>query len=918
MALVKNPGVTPNRRTHIKFDVPEYSQLEPAFQIRRDREQIAAGGASFVDKCVVRGVGWQLDSYQDNMGRGRQSEPAQLGIYGTVLMAVAPKHVETVTWKKQPGVTYGSGTAATGDPYFQKQLASGDDPEQRLSADQTAFPGPTEGLGTSAGMVPDPGHAFVLSPMDRVAVTVEYDNPATTKVWRLKVIHNVQLGGTEPWIFAFHFGGPAGSKRHFVGFGQYCLMFAGDGSAILLERGERYDPDTTDKTTGWNIVRKLRLASSGLVSGRIYTIDVQTFVAARYPGMPFGGVFIHCHGGAATERNVPPGGSIMSAASPHAGAVTAASAGGVSVMVHIRREEPGYTTTEVVGTVKSTQARIDLPRDSRAAFQLSRLRYYPEGSITDDPFELPFFPVYDNDITVEFWGEQPDGTSITVKLYDSTTDPPTELTASSTSDWSAVFPSVVNSRYYHVKFTLTSDTGEMTPTLVGYTARRNGTRRLIEPDVFEADNLSSSTGPTLTRSVGANIDIHGAEADPSVASASFTVHDVTEILPKLKVRGELKTQIETEYDSSDPSKRSVLMRCYVQEPQGVRKGRGASGYGSKLSSYSLNAVGMWQRLAEALSTVRYNWNDTDPLTVGTGAERPWKVTDAVRTMLGWEFPSSMIDVPDLPLRFWSNPANDTFIEPLANIGDIVLNYVRQWLGMRLVFDENAGPYGMWRVRYANRAPYNNVCHFVTDSASAGSGKLQMMLGAYGVDGTDGKPIIPVQAGTLTRWKRRLEFNKLVVTTTGLIAGDDGTRGKAVQVFYNYKSYNFADLPDGDPNLPDPSHPDYCTRVIPAYIVDPTIGGSNSGDPLYNVVNWVGRRAMAIAGNTKTGLKFRAALPLVTETDDALSVTPRIPLYYDGCTVDGEQFLIRTCNPRYTKDKVQMADWELEAPREDFY
>jgi len=721
MSAVKNPGITPNRRTHIKFDVAEYSLLEPAFQERRDREQIASGSQSKKEKVkLIDGVGWQLANIEDDPAKARQTTEGNQSIIDGSGLSIAPKHGFTNTWQKVPGVTYAVGVADSGDPFLQKNLDSGDALEQRLSADQTAFPGPLDAVG-----------ADYLAPMDRVAVTIESDS-ATYKEYRFTVILNDSRPSDYGAIAGFYFNGPAGELRDWIGFGQYCLIPYTDGVLYLYERGESNNAGTL--STAWKLVNVSRWAPSGVsMSGKL-TIDVASLYPSDIPLFHKKGVIrftANCSG--VQNQGSAQGNLLGFTRSDSSSLLKRGNKGLASSLFAVPGDKHGYESSEVPGRVKPAPIRVDHGQSARPMSQIRQLRYEASGYIADDPFSFPFYPVRQADIVVEFWGSQPAGTVITCKLFNADTN--VEIASTSSTAWSATFPndfdapSKTGSRNYYVKFTLTSSDGSQTPVLVGYSPRRDGYTLLIEPGEFEADNLAYG-GTNLARSAGCDVSIHGAEADPSVASASFNVHDITEVLPKLKVRGELKVQIETEYDKTDASKRSVIFRGYAQEPESVRKGRGSSGYGSKLSTYSINAVSMFQRLQESLSQVRFNFNDIDPLTVGSpGGPRPWKVTDAVRLMFGWAgFPSSMIDVPDLPLRFWPNGTNDTMIEPLASLGDAIMLFVRQWLGMRMVWDDNAGPYGVFRVRYANRPPYNNVCHFVTDSATAGSGKLHMMLG----------------------------------------------------------------------------------------------------------------------------------------------------------------------------------------------
>lgn len=62
------------------------------------------------------------------------------------------------------------------------------------------------------------------------------------------------------------------------------------------------------------------------------------------------------------------------------------------------------------------------------------------------------------------------------------------------------------------------------------------------------------------------------------------------------------------------------------------------------------------------------------------------------------------------------------------------------------------------------------------------------------------------------------------------------------------------------------------------------------------------------------MTFEAPLLFVTDESDVHQTKPRPLRWYDPVYVDDELFLVRSCNPTYSKDSVQMAVYELEAPR----
>ncbi|HJP82900.1 MAG TPA: hypothetical protein VJ835_05280 [Fimbriimonadaceae bacterium] len=695
-----------------------------------------------------------------------------------------------------------------------------------------------------------------------------------------------------PHKFAtFHFSGPAGSGLKWKGTGRYQISFFGDGKCILYEK-VRFNGESADE---WMPVHRFQYAPAYSVAGQSHRIEIRPIGPGKLVTAPFGAIVFDVK---VDEKSVYSGGpGLLSATTTKKPGRTAQ-----STFVLTRTK----ARTESL-PAQSTPVRVDTRRDQRIPFQISKLVYYTSGYLIDDPFALDFWPSGNLVLKIYALGHTPTGTTLSPRLFyfaENPNDPDIEISATSASGNLTSFTIPARTRFFYVRWEFTG-TEEATPILEGYQVVMDGLVNTIDPTEFE------HTASGLDQGALMSVSITGAEADPSHESMRVDIEDLRASLTRLSVRGRMLAQLETEYDSEDDELRCVLFRGHLVNNEGHAKGHGtATGLwpDRNWKSYDLTFMGVWKRLSEALSSIRFDWHGPDPnAPVGVdGVQPPWKATDAIRTMFKWAgFPDSMLNIPDLDIRLYPSTTNDLFIEPLANLCDYVVRIAKDYLAMWITYDPNAGTYGKWTLVATPTPPYTNVAAFVD---AGPSNKLAHTLGSYETD----PPTAFIQKGTLKTSTRPLEANRLVITGTGILAGTPPDLALLTQVAYNFKSCNFLGLPDTHPWYPDPEHPDYIGYDVPLYVIDPTLQTPEA-------VNLVTRRVFDVACLSTRVMSFIAPLLLIDHEDEEGKKRPL--RFYDPVTVtrfgEQSQWLVRNVNPTYSKDSMQMAIYELEAPREPF-
>jgi hypothetical protein len=400
--------------------------------------------------------------------------------------------------------------------------------------------------------------------------------------------------------------------------------------------------------------------------------------------------------------------------------------------------------------------------------------------------------------------------------------------------------------------------------------------------------------------------ITGPEDTPSVSGASFGIQDYTGELATLFDKGGFPVRIETTYDSGGTNT-STLFQGYVQVATAEWK-RGGNGYaGKNWREYNVQAAAEWTRLAESRPPQRFTWFDK-------AVNLPYKATDAIRDMLLTAYPTSMVDVPDIDIRLFSLDQNSLILEAGTSIGDAAFSMARDYLGGYLVFDENAGTVGMWRMLQPKSPPYNILAKFYIEHP--GNGKLPHISAAYGSSTSGAQTILHTyaKAGSYAKWVERAEGNQIIVVGGALgadssnLGAGNGEAARITQCAVNVNSFNFLNLEPGDPGYPDGTDPDYIGRHVPVFVSDRTLTSQIA-------VDWLTRRIYDIVAHARTRLTFEAPLILITDSTDTMQTRPRPLRYYDAVEVQNvngtfDTFLVLSCTPSYSNDGFQFARYEL--------
>lgn len=858
--------VTPNRKTHVRFDVPDVQGVEPAFSIERLASDMARTSANqLTNALLLTGLGYTIKPYWEEIHfLTERTETASAFPAAALAPYMATKNAyRAPTNAEMPNVATGASGSlmAFGYPVVHKLMGAGNDWSlNTLAVDQAAHPSP------------DTADDNLV--MDRVYRTDLLDHYNIPILFGFYIPGGVQQSPSK--ILTVHFSATAGSDALLIGSGRYSLSVMGDGRCKLFEADRSNTPVWTLRTT-------FRFSPKNELCGRFHIITIYKKDCAL------------TQGGVLTFRlNQHDGDSVAAQYFTVEGAAQRGTAS--SDVIYTIPKKASITNPVILAPI-----RVDLRRDLKAFFTVAKYVGPTTAIVEDDIFEVEF-PVSARKVfNLEWTYCAAPGTAVECKLYDAETGIELAQTGGGTG-WKTYTPSGV--RAYKVKAFLTG-TSVLAPVFKAWKCYRDQVTELIDNGEHEYSMLRK-------------VSITGAERSIDHEAADISISNLPGDASLLLTRSSICTSIETEYDPADSSKRWKLFRGYSTRITARRRGtsgnQGINEAGTVKTypdahwkEFDAQFLGVWQRVAENVSQVRQAFFD---YRLGI----PLKVTDVLRAMLGWAgFPPEMIDIPDLDIRLWSQAENSrAFIEPLASLADAIQGLVTDYLPHFLIFDPNLGTYGKWRLIAPSLSPYTNRTAFV--STSPGALKAQMYIRSYpvavtggGLTYATGAPTLPIVKGTLRTWVRPPEANLIVVSTVGEIS-TSGVPSRLTQVLVNPKSYNFGPTPTADP-----THPDYLGRCVKLFVMNPAIiGGALSEAAAIRALNWTARRVYDVAAHAIKMAEFQAPLKELVHEGDATRV--RGLRYYDPVTIDGTQFLIRNVNPGYTKDGIQMAMFQCEAPR----
>lgn len=529
--------------------------------------------------------------------------------------------------------------------------------------------------------------------------------------------------------------------------------------------------------------------------------------------------------------------------------------------------------------------RLDVANTYRYPVSANKNKHVLEGYLTDGVVCFDHDMDADTHLQVTPYAYIPEECSVTVIVYDAKTHAALSQDIL-TGDWLTN----ADSRAYYVRFHLTTSDQYKTPVLIGYNLGVNGETHTVFATPISSQILEriSITGPDV-------------KADHETASAS--IQDVTDDLSStVGNRGRIHSKIKiVEKDTRD-------IIGYIFEGETAKSPSKLKGKpwikewpSDQWKEYDTTFVGMWARLEDQFHAGRAQSFQKDPYgaTDIRGNPLPWKITDIIKWLLnnaGW--PANQINVPDYSTRLFPSPelgVNDYMILPSARYSDLIQRFALDFLGQYVFWDPNSnngGEDGMWRMITTPPTYTNVLANFVSRRPEILVPTLSTHSGSYGPN------TFFIEEGTMQNWIEPPEFNYISVSTVGqLLPGDNGSKMRYTNFLQNKAS------------LDTPSSPDYLEgRWVPVYIVDPFIGGGQPWE-IQNAVDKVVRRTYDLGAHARQWVVFRAQLLMVADNIDPLRVYRRPLRLADVITIDGDIYLVRSCNPDYESDQFQAANYE---------
>ena len=679
------PSVTKNRKTWLVLDADRSLPIEPSHLQDLVMEDIHSGRPFESDKVhFLPKVGWRLKAHQFDVSRVHESTAAQAAIITLVQATVAVSFEEHDAFRKSglSGVTYNAGVPATGDPFIQKRNPGGDSFDKQLAGDVKGFP------------VPDSANDNV--PMDRVFISDANhspDEPVLLRFWMPGASRDAPQR-----VITLYFCGPAGVDDELTGSGRYSLVLSADGLAELFETG------ATDGSLTWVKRDEFRWAEPNLVVGSTRAILIVSDAKQSPKGKLTGTRILF-----RTQGHNQLTGSVGPVEHLIARAVNAIQMEPFNHIYEVPRKNDQPTTLAPI--------RLDVRRDVRLEFQVSKSSYPASGHLDSNPIPFDFFPSTAENIVVQLWGVIPTGTSLEIELWTVKDDsgPATKLTEVSSQsgvDWREKQfapeqratddergPAVQN---YFVRILFTSNGGtDATPTLRRVRVFRNSVRQAAAFTEVEFGPAAAGKMPVFAAT---RYKIQGQTTDPTLDMATVEFDDIGNVLAQLRSRAGMPARIETETDGAGG--RTVLFSGYVASAssklKGVKRGKA---YPSDLrQKVSLRLNGEWQRVRENYAPYRFDFTEDNQ----DGEHVLMRVTEAIRLVFGEfaAYPPSEIDVTDRPLRLFSDgDLKQLILMYGADLMAFAVDLASTYFGGRLVFDPNAGADGMWRLLFQKRAPY---------------------------------------------------------------------------------------------------------------------------------------------------------------------------------------------------------------------
>ena len=419
---------TPDRKTHVRLNPPDTVLLEPIVAQERSAFDMLRGAASSqTNAWLMPETGWRLEPYQRRASSLSELAALSAAILGPTDLTIPSGFVAAPAFRQETdlsGLTYGAGVSTSGDLFYQKQVGAGQgwgDAAFVLEADQASYPSATAGSE----------HA----PMDRVAVGTSV--AAADGEWFLRFTVPGGRMQAPDHVLTFYFTGPAYPGAWAVG---HQLSAATDMRTSL----NGTSPANGKRLIGWCTAQPTRLAAmphlvhiapQPLVNNpKLSGIILFEFTLAKEPA----------RSASAPGRFVPQAAESKQAI--------------LSIPLTALNPQPA-------------PLRLDIRRDIRIQFQVSRSLMPTSGTLNDDPFSVSFYPTAAEPYILSWSAATPAGCTVAGHLIDAVGG--LELTEIGTVGGFPVYAPAYAARTYFVRFDLAQRTDSATPTLVSYRLQRD-------------------------------------------------------------------------------------------------------------------------------------------------------------------------------------------------------------------------------------------------------------------------------------------------------------------------------------------------------------------------------------------------------------------------------------------------------------
>lgn len=807
---------TPGRRAHLEFDTPYTNNTRWEERIGRRQDQIAASADLQVglspEAEYLPGYGWRIRPRCATWHDAASVEG--LAAFLTDADGSAKSDGTTLQLyyaERSPGEL---GVATSGSmadqwlPTFRKTRPAGQSYSAAMDDDWDAFPGPTSND---------------LVPMERVWVGNRNYRANTGYVFAFKV---PRLGAAAGLLYRMYFGGPVGAEQltgTATQAGEWCVELRGDGTAQLLAR--------VDGT--WTPAHQFRYSSSSRVAPGWHHLRIVPIERL--------GIWLRCFAGDGEHAVSGPAGP--SRPSRRDGADW-------SVFRMSRSRLPFRFTDEVAGAgVVRVDARADLP----VQFRVARELFPAECELVDGEAAFGQELAAGTEITLTQELRTAGGAVVVTVLEDAEGN-------TITADENGTYVLASPTRGIRLRWTLIpGDANETSPAVLGWQAQIRATQTRVVPTPLRGGRLLGVTWV-------------GGERDPSGEHGRARIVDDLAALPDLALRDGIPCRLYTDYDVSDPSRRTILgegRTCRVPTAPWITLPGGAH---PDARSYEVSIVGMAQQLAEA--ELLYAETLVPEGQEGLSELAYPLLTDVLARAYRYAgFAPDQVEMPSSSLRWWPDEGNGITFRAGLRMLDLtqqllgLLNWAAAWDG-----NANAGV-GAWRHRPPPTLGDTNVlARFVT--APTQPGRLVHHPGAFAAGE------FPIWSGTWQRHARRPVYNDIrVIGVSGQSA--QGTAGKRLeQRLYNPRSYT------RDPAYPtaDPTSVDWRGQRRPLVYV-------NSFLRRQSAVDFMCRRLYDAVALGRHWHEWESPCALVVDPTDTLTLIPRPLRFGDLVEVDGARAMI---------------------------